>query len=29
MELLCLSDLSATGYVLSAHPDRKNGPTAP
>ncbi|MEU6212770.1 hypothetical protein ABZ891_23050 [Streptomyces sp. NPDC047023] len=29
MELFGLSNLSATGYVLSAHPDKKNGPIAP
>ncbi|MGW0580154.1 hypothetical protein ACWD25_30265 [Streptomyces sp. NPDC002920] len=26
---LGLSDLAATRYVLSAHPDKKNGPIAP
>ncbi|MFI6341075.1 hypothetical protein [Streptomyces sp. NPDC050535] len=29
MELFGLSNLSATGYVLSAHPERKHGPIAP
>ncbi|MFE5717869.1 site-specific integrase [Streptomyces erythrochromogenes] len=29
MELFGLSNLSATNYVLSAHPDKKNGPIAP
>ncbi|WP_405652952.1 tyrosine recombinase XerC [Streptomyces sp. NBC_00019] len=29
MELFGLSNLSATRYVLSAHPDKKNGPIAP
>ncbi|MFF3556194.1 hypothetical protein ACFYXL_22635 [Streptomyces tsukubensis] len=29
MELFGLSSLSATRYVLSAHPDKKNGPIAP
>ncbi|MDJ0465876.1 hypothetical protein [Streptomyces sp. H27-C3] len=29
MELFGLSNLSATRYVLSAHPDRKPGPIAP
>lgn len=29
MELFGLSNLSATRYVLLAHPERKNGPTAP
>lgn len=29
MELFGLSNLSATGYVLSAHPDKRSGPIAP
>ncbi len=29
MELFGLSNLSATRYVLSGHPDKKNGPIAP
>lgn len=29
MELFGLSNLSATRYVLSAHPDKRNGPIAP
>lgn len=29
MELFGLSNLSATRYALSAHPDKKNGPIAP
>ncbi|MFF0795096.1 hypothetical protein [Streptomyces spiralis] len=29
MELFGLPNLSATRYVLSAHPDKKNGPIAP
>ncbi|CAL9677530.1 hypothetical protein SUDANB1_08207 [Streptomyces sp. enrichment culture] len=29
MELFGLSNLSATRYILSAHPDRKTGPIAP
>ncbi|MFE9635314.1 hypothetical protein [Streptomyces sp. NPDC006463] len=29
MKLFGLSNLSATRYVLSAHPDKKNGSIAP
>ncbi|MFI5831417.1 hypothetical protein ACIA6C_29880 [Streptomyces sp. NPDC051578] len=29
MELFGLSNLSATRYVLTAHPDKKSGPIAP
>ncbi|MGA5515428.1 hypothetical protein ACPMJQ_30075 [Streptomyces pseudogriseolus] len=29
MQLFGLSNLSATRYVLSAHPDKQKGPVAP